>query len=208
MAHQPGASAKQRQGGRPREETRPQAQKEPRGEEERGDDHGVPKRLRRQRRYASGWDGGGGGCNIFHCRSRVLPLIFYSPPLHCFAEGPKRGPVQWHSVEVQFVGHAELWRRGGRGERRLCASASAYGHPAAQPAAARVAGWQGEEEGWRWWLAAGGVTVQESYQSAAWKINIKLVYLFTPKYYLDRKMFYFLDIHQRRKDKCCNFSVN
>lgn len=70
MAHQPGASAKQRQGGRPREETRPQAQKEPRGEEERGDDHGVPKRLGRQRRYASGRDGGGGGCNIFHRQSR------------------------------------------------------------------------------------------------------------------------------------------
>lgn len=45
VAHQPRASAKQRQGGRPREEAGPQAQEEPRGEEERGDDDGVPERL-------------------------------------------------------------------------------------------------------------------------------------------------------------------
>lgn len=61
MAHQPCASAQQWQSGWPREEAGAQAQEEPRGEEERGVDDGVPKRFGRQCRYASGWDRGGGG---------------------------------------------------------------------------------------------------------------------------------------------------
>lgn len=72
-------------------------------------------------------------------RPPVTSSAVYSPPL-CAAEGPERGPVQRHAVQVQLVGHAELRGGGGRGGRRLCAPASAYGHPAAQPPAARVPG--------------------------------------------------------------------
>lgn len=45
MADQPGASAQQWQGGRPRQEVGQQAQEEPGGEEERRDNDGLAERL-------------------------------------------------------------------------------------------------------------------------------------------------------------------
>lgn len=61
-------------------------------------------------------------------------------PPACVTESPERGLVQRHLVQVQLFGHAELRRGGRRGGRRLGAPASTDGHPAAQPAAARLAG--------------------------------------------------------------------
>lgn len=60
------------------------------------------------------------------------------------SERPERGPEQRHAVQVVVVRHAELRRGGGRGGRRRRAPAPAHGHPAAQPAAAGLAGRQGE----------------------------------------------------------------
>lgn len=45
MADQPGAPAEQRQGRWPRQEARAETQEEPGGEEERGDDDGLPEGL-------------------------------------------------------------------------------------------------------------------------------------------------------------------
>lgn len=80
----------------------------------------------------------GAGVFLSQSRNPAFSIRCYFPP--SLAEGSKRRPVQRHSVKVQFFGHAELRRGGGRGGRRLRASASTYGHPAAQPPAAGVAG--------------------------------------------------------------------
>lgn len=56
------------------------------------------------------------------------------------SERTERGPQQWYAVQILVLGHAELRRRGRRGGRRRCTTASAHGHPAAQPPSAGLAG--------------------------------------------------------------------
>lgn len=82
VAHQPSASAKQWQGRWSCEEAGPQTQEEPRGEEERGNDDGLPERLRWQRCYTSGWDCGGGGW-IHLCPCRSSRAVLYSIAVLC-----------------------------------------------------------------------------------------------------------------------------
>lgn len=105
MAHQPGAPAQQRQGGRPREEAGPQAQEEPRGEEERGDDHGIPERLGRQRRHASGRDRGGGEqthSTSCHTLTVILFIVAALSVITCGKFDYFRGLTFWKSLVFIF----------------------------------------------------------------------------------------------------------
>ena len=103
----------------------------------------VPRDATAER--GRGWGGcgeGGGGSSPRAAFQRFVFLCFLLPPpplAHA-----QRGPEQRHAVQVVVVGHAELRGGGGRGGARRRASTAPYGHPGAQPAAARLPGRQGE----------------------------------------------------------------